>query len=101
MTDIAQTDEGRVEEIRGDSKMEAQTSSVKANDRISIPSEWRRIAQLMEQEKDPAKLMDLAQKLIEEFDRIQGPGLPALPHAAEPPSVRVFEEQQEDASPQG
>ena len=88
-----------VEQNGSDTQVETPPGNSEASDRSSKPLEWRRIAKLMEQETDPSKLMDLAQKLIEEFDSVQRPGLSPTPRAVEATGVRAFEAQQESSTP--
>ena len=47
-----------------------ETSAVQAQDEITPPQEgWREVARQVVQEKDPEKLIELAQQLLAEFDK--------------------------------
>jgi len=47
-----------------------ETSVVQAQDEITSPQEgWREVARQVEQEKDPEKVIELAQQLLAKFDK--------------------------------
>ena len=67
----------------------------------STPEEWRRLAQLMQAETDPKQLMELAQQLLDEFDKHQSPGSPLPGAPSKSPGNSTSEAQKADAISQG
>jgi hypothetical protein len=43
----------------------------------ATPDRWKELAQQLQQESDPQKIIDLAQQLVDEFDRTRSKPAPA------------------------
>jgi hypothetical protein len=71
MTDLAARDDNYGEGDREAPQVEAARKFPGVSDGASSHEGWRTIAKQVQSETDSARLMDLAQQLIDEFDRIQ------------------------------
>ena len=76
MNDSALQNDGPIEARCEDLPQQANSEDAMASDGVSTQEEWRRVAQLMQAETNPEKLMELAQELIIEFDKHESPELP-------------------------
>lgn len=76
MNDFALPDDDSREGRREDPGAQTNSEDPMTIDGASTKDEWRQVAQLMQEEIDPEKLMDLAQQLISEFDKHQSTASP-------------------------